>query len=611
MAGHPYAPAYAQALLARTGHSGALTGAFVAALSNQRNVAVLSETCDVLLADQGVVQQHGPALAATLRHNIDAKDDHPILAAVSVETLLRLVLLDAVPSWHLTPVLTAPAQEPGDYLDRLPRLVSIAMDQLAPGQDRKALRATLQHLAEQDADDAVYELGKQTLREALEAATADDAIPLVTQAISLLKRASEDQEARDDAIGLHAACQALLAFLTYNPPALARAAAQARDAANLMTLNRLGLHNRNWAAGRQAAQHTLMSVAWRLDEAARHTSGLAFVDTSEAIACLGTFYLDHGTVSPRGYETGPLIRPHLENQIAVQGAMLQQLERAIECDQRLPVPQLPAVATELLHAARANAARRAANSSSSSKEPHPNSALTAILTPEGAERFLRETNDPDAANQLATSFVHASLLRTPAVADTTRDQLEEALFNELADNPNFTSVPRQHFTILTQVTIEFVRHSLDATQSYLRPWTTGSPSPQERDIHEHYATYLQSSVLGGRVRVEIRNVATGRADVHVTMDDGVTVVVEVKRETSNASRENLEKQYLGQAVAYSGTSIPFSGLLILDLTGDNPTPSLSDAMWVRHHTPPGSLTQRSVLCAIVTGNRPPPSSTKI
>lgn len=609
VAGHHYAPAYAQALLATSEPHDTLTSAFVAAMTKQRSVAVLSETCEILFANQAVVQQHGPSLAAALLPNVDAKDDNPHLAALSVEALLRLVLLDSVPSWQLMPILSTPAQAPDEYLDRLPRLISIAMDRLPPGPDRKALRATLQALAERDSTDAVYEFGKQTLREALETATADDALPIVTEAISLLAHASHDEEARDDAVGLRAACEALQAFLTYNPSLLREAAAKARDAADLMALNRLGMHDHVWTDGHRAAQYTLMSVAWRLDEAARHTSGLAFVHTEEAIACLGSFYSDHGAVSPSGYDVGPLVRPHLENQIAVQAAMLQQLERAVATDDRLTMPQLPVVARELLQAARAAATRQ--GSTGSTKEPHPSSALSALLSPEGAERFLRETSDPDAANRLATSVLRSSQLRTPAVVDSTRDQLESALLTELADNPSFVDVARQHFAILTQVTVAFVRDSLDVNHGYQRPWTTGTPAPQEQAIHDHFATFLQSSVLGGRVRVEIRNVATGRADVHITMDDGVIIVVEVKRETSNASRENLEKQYLGQALAYSGTSIPFSGLLVLDLTGHNPMPSLSDAMWVRHHTPPGALTQRSVLCAVVTGKRPPPSSVKI
>ena len=85
-------------------------------------------------------------------------------------------------------------------------------------------------------------------------------------------------------------------------------------------------------------------------------------------------------------------------------------------------------------------------------------------------------------------------------------------------------------------------------------------------------------------------------------------MTEVKRELNDASNGSLAAQYSGQAAEYATSNMPLGQLLVLDLTDHRfGGRHLNDSAWVTHRLPEHGATRRSIVVAVVTGNRPTPS----
>jgi hypothetical protein len=123
---------------------------------------------------------------------------------------------------------------------------------------------------------------------------------------------------------------------------------------------------------------------------------------------------------------------------------------------------------------------------------------------------------------------------------------------------------------------------------------------------EFYAWIAMSAQFAGRVQCEMSSVATGRVDV-ITRIGSIALSTEVKRELENASESALQK-YVQQTATYSGSNVPFSQLLVLDLTDHaSGVPPLGDLVWVIDHTAAPDASPQHVVGAVVPGNRPTPS----
>ncbi|MCR6706627.1 MAG: hypothetical protein NVV66_18705 [Cellulomonas sp.] len=91
----------------------------------------------------------------------------------------------------------------------------------------------------------------------------------------------------------------------------------------------------------------------------------------------------------------------------------------------------------------------------------------------------------------------------------------------------------------------------------------------------------------------------------------VVLVTEVKRELKDATPVALERNYLGQATAYSGSGEPFSQLLVLDLTDHSGgVRTLPELAWVAEHRADPEASPQHAVVAVVIGNRPTPRNVK-
>ncbi|MFC7246935.1 hypothetical protein ACFQO7_31035 [Catellatospora aurea] len=225
----------------------------------------------------------------------------------------------------------------------------------------------------------------------------------------------------------------------------------------------------------------------------------------------------------------------------------------------------------------------------------------------GEQKAMGLAKSLDAPNlDLVEGLAHRFLIEsasTPVVSE-----LFGAIRSGLEGCEAYSGEVRAYFDALTWELVTFLeaRHDLQRSGSlgYLRTFT-GTP-PGEAKLQSDYADWLRRGKLGGRIQVEVPNVATGRVDIQVGFGT-VRFFLEVKRETSDSSRAALEASYLTQAAEYSGTNAQLGQLVVLDLT---PKPDgvkhLSELAWVATHRPSGSAVDRFIVVGVVPGNRPTP-----
>jgi len=130
----------------------------------------------------------------------------------------------------------------------------------------------------------------------------------------------------------------------------------------------------------------------------------------------------------------------------------------------------------------------------------------------------------------------------------------------------------------------------------------------ETVLANDFKSWLDGGEFGDVARSEVREIAGGRVDVHISIGP-MEFSVECKRELANSERGHLEATYAPQGAAYSVTSPPFGIVLILDLTErPGPLPHFMDLSWTYKTRPQGSRIDRHLVFVVVPGNRSDPSA---
>jgi hypothetical protein len=649
LAGHPDAHIVATALARAGAEADETLQAFAAHLKAQRSPLTLLETVDALLAEERVVQVHGAQLHDRLLPSRPEQASEPHLAAIRLETCVRLVLLGARSPWGVLGALSDATEHPPEHQQRLPRLLGALLDAsggpVVPADARAPLQSALNGLASAGHADAVYEVAVDRLRCALER-SADEAPAAVRAAVDQLHAVAREQENRFDATTLASAGHALLALHDGDVGAVRAAADAAQQAADTIALHLHGMHARPWTAARRATQGGWLTFADDLTRLAEELEHDSFLDTHTALVVVGNAWAR--AVSPAGPGAITVVRARIENDVASKGAMLGQLERALDLDRRRDQPVLPEGAALLAQALRerrsgtrdalggrpTGAAERASSEDDDpepagrpahcpASEPHSDGAIEAPSAPAAelpvalrqvfgrarASALLREIADPNVLERVADALLQDDIAGLLPDDDPIVGLLEERLLEELCTNEHFTGLAAQRFWRLTRLTVRFIRQTLDVGAPYLRPYGSRDQAPHEVQLQRHFLEWL-ALLMPGQFR-EVPDVGTGRADVMTVFGDGIDFITEVKREFDDVSPQALEDAFFGQAASYQATRLPLGGLLTLDLTAHHDVIAhLLDLVWIAHHTPQHSTVKRTVLCAVVVGNRAPPSSTR-
>jgi hypothetical protein len=629
LADTPVAP-LAAGVLARamaddgTGTWTATVRSFATATTAQSSVLALADTIDILLATPATTAVAGPGLHdAMLRDFDDFVADHPHLAATRLEGALRVALSGTTTPYLVLDRLTRPVdQMPSDYLEALPRLLGAALDTWASDDAlTRPLRTTLQQLAELDdlgADaDATFELGCDALRAALNATDEPEVLAGIQAAEQLFATAYALEESRDDAAVYRQACRAVIAFARRDQETVQDASVELEHLLRQRRAWHLNTHIPAWRLHRLDAETAWLSLVLDLRTAGDRLAEATWLDTWTAIAELAKVYEAERPRMPRvttGLST--VVNPVIENAVADNAALLDQLKRAVEADRKRPQPVLPASADVLLGAIRNRESHQPRRSLTTDDDAEPHGARlqrTAPsllrLDPAVRSNLLATLDDTDLA--ALDALVRAAT--PPGAEHPVLSTMRKNIVDRLEHEPRFVGEARAAVIAVLERTLTFLLDRYNrggplapGMKDIIKKIKRGEKPPVEADLQQEFYIWLAAPwELAGRVHTEVSDVSTGRIDVHVRIGE-IVISTEVKREQTDASQENLD-QYLAQAAEYSGSNIPFSQLLVLDISDHrHGTRSLIDCVWTRSYTPTDRASPRHVIAAVVIGNRPTP-----
>ena len=623
LAASPAAPLAAAALATaiRRAPGGGWTRAveeFSRGLAAQPSVLALADTVDELLADHALA----PAAAGGI-HGLLLRDPEPLittsphLAASRLEAALRVALAGfGTPYLVLHRLTTIPNDAPDAYAEAIPRLIGAALD--AWGADISlttplvdALRVLRGHHAA--AADAAFELACDTLRTALRLRDAEAATAVLADAAAEFAVAEKLDEARDDAAAYGSVCRAISAFAAGDYDTLTAAAARLRIVLGRRDAWHMNSHLPAWRQPVRDAETDWLAVVLALRDATERLSERSWLDTAAAIGQIARVYTAERTTAPAPGLTAT-IRPAVENAVAANAVLADQLLRAVENDRARDQPLLPAAADELAAVIRR---RRVQQPGDDDEEGQSADGRLARIAPR-LERLGREACRAleSALNDDQLAELDALLLSGEAVdinADPILSELRSRIIDALSANPRFRGGARAAVVLLLNRTLTFLRDRYDRGGPLLPNGTDiirmlgdGDRVPVEADLQYEFYVWLATSwPLAGRVILEQPHVGTGRVDV-ITHAYDVGLATEVKRELDDSSPDALEK-YIPQTVQYSGSSEPFSQLLVLDLTDhSNGARPLLDLAWVAEHRADSCASPQHVIVAVVVGNRPTP-----
>lgn len=131
----------------------------------------------------------------------------------------------------------------------------------------------------------------------------------------------------------------------------------------------------------------------------------------------------------------------------------------------------------------------------------------------------------------------------------------------------------------------------------------------EKDLQMHCHRFLRAGGLNAKV--EVSDVAGGRADIHVSLGK-VELVIEVKREDDDATFPALKDAYAAQATEYSNTNVRIGFLLVLDRTRtDGTAGDIQEKVKVTTVTKAGDTVPRTLVMISVPAKRKRPSELKL
>ncbi|MFD0294178.1 hypothetical protein ACFWJS_37195 [Streptomyces sp. NPDC127061] len=651
VAAGPLAPLLAEAIVLACDHADnewrQAAAAFPAGIAQQSSVLALTSSIETILGSSATAKALAqPLNGALLDGFTDQVARGPLLAAARLESAVRLAAADAVTPYRIWDLLEAlPSDGPDDFLERLPRVLGVALDCWAQQETRvsTAVRNLLQHLSVDEAadTDALFELGCDRLRTALSSTELPEVSRLLGEARTFFTAVEAGEEARDDAAAYSAVCDAVLGFTAHDAPKVAQAADRIEQALERRQAWLHGTHQPAWLQPRRAAEIAWYQLLLQLRASADLFAADVWMDSWQAIDAVLTAYRAARTIQPLGARKDSpglvaLVEPAVDDGFLRNEAFFRALRVAAEHPGACPrtgfdTDTAAAILTRL--DARNSRSTTGGDSESDDEDPEADAAEEARLhriAPTVVRRLPMKK-----ARALGAHLSDEELTSVEGLAydsDVARLQANDPLINPLLDDilmrlsehPDFTGAVQHSFSLLVTQTLLFLKSRADLTRtSLLGPAKDGEPpfdyrrKPERRqraanegDVQRDFYQWLLAGPLHGVVQVEITDVGMGRADVMVRF--GVLrYLTEMKQDSDDNSRTHIESKYLTQEAEYTNTGAPFGQLIVLDLTPKTTTGGtlrIDELTWVASHRPTDAPTERLVLAGIVTGNRITPSA---
>jgi hypothetical protein len=184
--------------------------------------------------------------------------------------------------------------------------------------------------------------------------------------------------------------------------------------------------------------------------------------------------------------------------------------------------------------------------------------------------------------------------------------VEEGVLQALGEESLFNGGVAEDVGAVISATIRYVARRLDAPKTFMRAGFS-EETVVEQHLADDYEDWLHGLPLArGSISIEVQRIGGGRVDVLIAFGTH-RVVVELKRELADASRDSLEAHYGAQATSYQATDYPFGVVLVLDLSTEQTgaAPHLDDLVWVNKADAEGR--DRWLVWCVVPGRRVTPS----
>lgn len=598
-------------------HTADLLAAVAGTLPELPHLAFL-ETADVVLCSPHLLTAHGKSLASRLATKAEeTRKVRGLLAYSYLEVLTRLGLVEDTGRFRALAFMTSVTLDDSpDLLERLPKLVGLAMDQWRESALEGVLTMLLEHPGAQT--DAMFELGLFALRTALERKSVDSVMRGLVDARARFAAVEAAEEAREDATVYRCALDVVMAYSA--APAIAPVDAFDESSALAEALgHRAAFSTRNamggWAAPRGLAEAEWFTLANSLRLAVPALGKASWRNPAETLSQVLAAYQASRSVtvvSPEGLRL--VLEPPVQAAFLRREGLIEHLRSALKAGD--VADEQADAALELLE--RVDTGDGSGGGDAVGKVWAAAPALAAQLGVDadfkGVDALATAVDvAPDAVawmNNEADSRARALARSTDPVVDG----LLAAVMTGLDNCGDLQGTVREEFVELMTAVLRFAADRVDASReswkqdiAYLFPPAPGSGHFGEECLQKDLYRWLCNSSLRPATRLEERDVGAGRADVSVTRSH--RFVIEVKRELHDASREALNVAYGGQAAAYSASGPRVSLTMVLDLTDHSAgVPSLANSVWVDEVLAGGGI--RHVVTTVIHGNRPTPRQTR-
>ncbi|MER6425537.1 hypothetical protein [Streptomyces sp. NPDC001137] len=555
-----------------------------------------------------------------------------LLGGIALEACARLVLADAAKPYGLQDRLRRMRRElpriDDDFAIRAVRVAGALAEHFPSPEISHLLEEFLNH--DDVADDAVFELGMLTLRQALTADTLDHARPLLLKARQYLRDAYCDEE-RPDAAAFGAALDAVLTYSSGGTVS-ADTLRQLQDAILDIRLNLLRLPP-GWRTPRLDTLNAWQRLLDTLNRAQAADQPGAWLHAAAVISDLVAVYASHrsldlltstdgtlatSTSSPPPASAGlhTVLAPRVEQTLlaherglALLDQWLDELSAAQDTDQD---PTTPIVREQ---AAALREALIAGRGDPRPKSERPAAALAGLpLHPADTDRltvFLASA--PELTERLAAMWearqAQEPVDEIPAIATAYRTVRAE-LRQQCPDG--YTGQFAADIDRMLLYLLRFLDLRLNETQKfggdarkYLRQLKKGEEKPLEKELGRDLRDFLRGQGL--RVDLEVSNVGAGRVDIAWRPHDEL-ITLELKRDWKTPTWDAYANAFLDQAISYQVNGPPVNFLVVLDLT-DKPKGLAAVPACVHVRTVPGPAGDprpRTVIMLRIQGNKRDP-----
>lgn len=314
-------------------HAGDLLAALAEALPGLQNVMFM-DAADVALSSPHFLAAHGKPLAGALAERAEAtRKAHGLQAYAYLEVLTRLGLTEATGKFRAMAFMASVTlDDSADLLERLPRLVGLAMDQWREDTLGSVLTTLLEHPDAQA--DALFELGQQMLRSALEADSVESVMQGLVEARARFAEVEAAEEARDDATIYRAALDVLVAF-SAAPTGVQADPADAVTALSEALARRAAFSTRaamgGWASPRRLAEAEWFALANTLRLAVPELGKAAWREPAETLSQVLAAYQASRSVSVISSDgLRVVLEPPVRAAFIAQKGLLEHLRAALD-----------------------------------------------------------------------------------------------------------------------------------------------------------------------------------------------------------------------------------------------------------------------------------------